>query len=109
LLAEVHYERNETEQAQALIDQYLSQGTVCGFVDQLIAGWSVASRLHQLNGDLEKAESVLLEAVSFARTHDFDRLRLNAVGELVRLLLGQGRLEEVARLVRQHGIEGEPK
>jgi len=109
LLAEVHYERNETEQAQALIDQYLSQGTVCGFVDQLIAGWSVASRLHQLNGDLGKAESVLLEAVSFARTHDFDRLRLNAVGELVRLLLGQGRLEEVARLVRQHGIEGEPK
>lgn len=109
LMAEVYYECNATEQAQALIDQYLPHGTVSGFVDQLIAGWGVASRLHQLNGQPDAAEQGLHEAISFARMHGFDRLRLCMVGEMVRLLLGQGRFEEVAKLARDHGIEGEPR
>jgi LuxR family maltose regulon positive regulatory protein len=109
LAADMHYERNELDQAQALIDQYLPHGTVCGFVDQLIAGWGVAARLHRHQGQAEAAEAVLHEAISFARMHGFERLRVNAAGELVRLLLGQGRFEEVDRLAREHQIDGEAR
>jgi len=108
-LAEVHHERNELQQAQALVDQYLVHGTLYGFVDQLVAGWCVAARLQHLQGRTAAAEATLAEAIARARRHGFERLRWAAAGESVRLMLAEGRVDDAARLVGEHGLGDEPR
>lgn len=106
-LAEVHYERNELEQARRLLDIYLPHVEDEGFVDQAIAGWITAVRLALNDGDTAAAFDLLDKAEVAAAKHGFDRLHYSALAERLRCLLRMGEVNEVIRQGRKHGLIGQ--
>jgi LuxR family maltose regulon positive regulatory protein len=75
------------------------------FVDQLIAGHIVASRLRAAEGDMAGAEHALDDASRVALECNLERLSLAVLNERVRLLIRNGRSETAAHLAMQDGIE----
>ncbi|MDH4568238.1 hypothetical protein E8E95_16255 [Pseudomonas sp. BN414] len=106
-LAEVHYERNELDQARRLLEIYLPHVEAEGFVDQAIAGWLTAARLAFNDGDPETAFDLLDKAEVAAAKHGFDRLHYSALAERLRCLLRMGEVNEMIRQGRKHGLIGQ--
>ena len=104
-LAGVHYELNETDRANELLERFLS-ANIIGFVDQLVTAASVRARLDSLAGNHTGAMKALEDAVEFAGRHDLPRLELMARIEAVQLLLRRGHPDDAARLVRACGLYG---
>ena len=102
-LAQLHYDRNETAEAEALVGHYMPLATSAGFVDQLLAGWTTQARLQVLRGDANAAFRSLEEAAEFAVRHDLERLRLAAKAEHLQLLLRLGHREEAVRFANRSG------
>ena len=85
LLAEIKYEKNEIEAAEALIDRFRMQADKQGFVDHLAAYYITHSRLLQRVGKFEEAARVVSEGRATAEFRGFARLarRLEYEFELV--------------------------
>lgn len=103
-LAELHYERNEIAEAEALVRHYMPLATSAGFVDQLLAGWTTQARLQVLRGDVDAAFQTLEAAAEFGARHDLERLHIAANAQQIRLLLQLGRAKEAAGLANREGL-----
>lgn len=102
-LAVVHYERNELDQAQTLVDRYLPVARVFGFSDEVMCGYLVRAGLLSSRGDLPASLAALDEARSVGFDIGLDRIVQHADAEKIRLLLQHGNFErafEVARTGR---------
>lgn len=108
-LSEIHYERNELERARALLDAHLPHVTAHGFIDQMIAAWLTQMKMERLDGNIAAAYKVVDTATVFAREHGFDRIRFWITAGHVKMLLGDGQLDEAARVCNSQGITGNPK
>ncbi|MFQ5661026.1 MAG: LuxR C-terminal-related transcriptional regulator [Gammaproteobacteria bacterium] len=97
LLAEIHYEQNQLQQAASLIDRYLPLARQIGFVDQLIAGYICRARLALEEGVRQEAQRVLEEADRFAEQSGFVRLVDHVRAERLRIL-ATGRCENMKTL-----------
>ena len=103
-LASLHYECNEIEEAQELIDHYVPLMTSAGFVDQLLNGWVTQARLRLLKGSPEACLATLDVAAEFGSRHELDRLRIGVSVEQLRILLKLGRPDDAARFARRRGL-----
>jgi LuxR family transcriptional regulator, maltose regulon positive regulatory protein len=106
LLAEVHYEQNNLEQARALIEDYLEISHGLGYVDKLIAGYVTKARLETSDGRNESAQRTLDDADRCARVTGFSRLQAHVLCERMRLMLASGNTAAVVDLARQSGLLG---
>jgi len=108
-LSEIHYERNELDRARELLDAHLPHVTVHGFIDQMIAAWLTQMKLLRLDGNIAAAYKVVDTATVFAREHGFDRIRLWITAGHIKMLLGDGQIDEAVRVCRNQGITGPAK
>lgn len=90
LLTEVLYEQNEIDRVDSLLDRYLPLSEQIGFIDQIIAGIVTKSKVLCQKGLLAKAKSVLQRGEQFAKAHNFDRLKVALLAELVRIACIEG-------------------
>lgn len=104
LRAEVHYERNEIEEADRLCTTYLPLAGELGFIDQLVAGYLTRSRLLRLAGDGGAAATVLDDGLETARAKGFHRLERHLWCERITHLLRDGRNAEALSLVQRHAL-----
>jgi LuxR family maltose regulon positive regulatory protein len=100
-LADIAYERNDLAKAAEYVENHLPAARELSFVDQLVAGHIVRSRLHGVRGDLAGARRALDDAMNVALECDLERLRLVVLNEQVRLLLRNGMPEAAARQAAQ--------
>ena len=84
LLAEVLYEYNEIDRVNTLLERYLPLSERIGFIDQIIAGIITQSKVLFREGQSARARSVLQHGEQFAIAHNFHRLRVAVLAELVR-------------------------
>lgn len=103
-LAEICYERNELEDAAALVEEYLPIATEHGFVDQLIAGHRVNARLLWISERRDETLQTLEEGASVAVRIGFRRLELNMAAERMHYLLRMGRPEEAIAIATEAGV-----
>lgn len=109
LLAEVLYEQNDTSAAAALVDGWLPRADRIGFVDQLIAGFVCAARLARLREDHAQAGAVLDQGDETANEYGFQRLAVHLLGERVRQLLIDKRLDEARdRIAAATAVRDQP-
>ena len=108
LLAEVKYEKNEIEAAEALVDRFRIQADKQGFVDHLAAYYVTHSRLLQRTGKLEEAARVVSEGRATAEFRGFARLARRLEYESTRLAAMVGDLAALQRTL-DRGSEQEEK
>lgn len=108
-LSEIHYERNEIARARELLAAHLPHVTGHGLIDQMIAAWLTQMKLLRLDGDIPAAYKVVDTATVFAREHGFDRIRLWITAGHIKMLLGDGQIDEAARVCRSQNIVGPAK
>lgn len=106
LLAELHYEQGELQQANTLVTDYLSVAHGLGYVDKLIAGFMTKSRLEYLEERYEAAQCTLDEAERYAAKAGFERLRAHALAERLRQLLLADNRDEAVELARAAALIG---
>ncbi len=87
LLAEVFYERNQLDEADTLLEQYLPLASQTGFVDQLIAGYTCRARRLIAVGAGAEAKRVLREAEALAVKQGFTRFGMSIKAEYARQAL----------------------
>jgi LuxR family maltose regulon positive regulatory protein len=104
LLAEIHLERNELPEAQALIDGSLS-ALRHGMVEHLIAGHGTAAQLNWIAGRQEDAFAVMDGALRLAATHDFPRLRYAMTALRLRCLAQLGAPGPALRIAREMDLD----
>lgn len=104
LRAEVHYERNDLEEAERLCTTYLPMAGELGFIDQLVAGYLTRARLFRLDGDVTAAAATLDEGLEAAKAKGFDRLARHLWCERITHLLRDGRNAEALALVQRHQL-----
>jgi LuxR family maltose regulon positive regulatory protein len=109
LLAEIHLERNELREAQALIEGSLP-ALRHGMVEHLIAGHGTAAQLNWIAGRHEDAFAVMDAALRLAATHDFPRLRYAIAALRLRCLTQLGALSPALRVAREMELDpaGDP-
>jgi LuxR family maltose regulon positive regulatory protein len=105
LMSEVHYELNQTEAAQKLIDTYLPIAAEIGFVDQLVAGFVTKARLAAIRADSSAICDALSTGARMAVAQAFNRLKLQVSGERVRQLLGGNSVAAAVQVARDAGID----
>ncbi|GGX95616.1 hypothetical protein GJV26_02460 [Massilia dura] len=108
-LSEIYYERNELDRARELLDAHLAHVSAHGFIDQMIAAWLTQMKLLRLDGKITEAYRVVDTATTFAREHGFDRIRFWITAGHIKMLLGDGQIDEAARACRNQGIVGVAK
>jgi LuxR family transcriptional regulator, maltose regulon positive regulatory protein len=96
-LAELQYEMNDVDQADALVSEFLPLATKIGLVDQLVAGYQTKVRLAALTS-LPAALQVLDEGQEIAVAREFDRLSSFLVADRIRLLAAAGENAEVRKV-----------
>jgi len=84
LLAEIKYEKNEIQAAEALVDRFRLQADKQGFVDHLAAFFVTQARLLQREGKWEEAAKVIAEGKATAEFRGFVRLARRLDYELTR-------------------------
>ncbi|MCZ6565055.1 MAG: LuxR C-terminal-related transcriptional regulator [Gammaproteobacteria bacterium] len=99
LLAEVHYERNELEEAEELLNKNLALATDLGFLDQLIAGYICKSKLEFLRSEFKQALKTLDTGEEIAAEHSFFRFHANILNERIRQLVLSGQSQEAFRIL----------
>ncbi len=100
LLAEVFYERNQLDESDSLLNQYLPLAAQTGFVDQLIAGYICRARRLIAAGADSEAKKVLREAEALAVKQGFERFDMNIKAECVRQALLAQDFEVAKRMFR---------
>ena len=95
LLAEIHYECNDTDKAEALVGKYGVEAEKQGFVDHLVAFHVTRIRLAMLGGRHLEAAKYLRLGQSLAERYDFDRLRHFLAHEEIRLAVAANDLQRI--------------
>jgi LuxR family maltose regulon positive regulatory protein len=108
LLAEVHYERNELEAANALVSVHLGLAGELGFVDQLVAGYLTYSRLERHAGDFAEAERILERGLELAHSRGFHRLVNAIVAEQIAQAIARGRIADALRIGNAYDVPADP-
>ncbi len=108
LLAEIHYERNELEEAHALVSVHLELATGLGFVDQLVAGYLTHSRLERHAGDFAAADRSLERGLELALSRGFHRLVNNIIAEQIAQALRRERIDDALRIGHAFELPAEP-
>lgn len=90
LLAEILYERNETDAAAKLVERFGKLTLRLGFVDNLSAYFVTRIRLCFRKNDSEKAAALIAEGVACADFHGFSRLKQKLWVESIRLAARTG-------------------
>lgn len=103
-LAELLYENNELDRAEALVAGAMPSAREFGFIDQLQAAYVIQARIHAARDATGKAMLVLDEGMAIAIERDLDRLRLALAGERVQLLIRSTRLDEALECALRHGV-----
>lgn len=103
-LAEIAYEGNDLSLAAKHVANHLPVARELCFVDQLMAGYLVESRLASVRGDANAARMALDEGMSVAHERDLERLRLTMLHEQVRLSLRAGQPVAAMREAADGGI-----
>ncbi len=109
LLAEVFYERNQLDEADSLLNQYLPLAAQIGFVDQLIAGYICRARRLIAAGADREAKRVLREAEALAVKRGFARFGMNIKAECARQALLAQDFETAKRMFRDLFSQTEAK
>jgi LuxR family maltose regulon positive regulatory protein len=108
LLAEIKYEANEVDAAEALIGRLGEQADKQGFVDHLAAYYVTKSRLLQRGDELDEAGRVIAEGRALAEFRGFPRLVHRLDYESVRLAARAGDLaflEEAVARTREPAVK----
>jgi len=103
-LAELLYEIDERAEAAVLIERYLPSDARQGLGDQLISGWVTRARLAAAEGRIDAALDALAAGIEVAESCSFERLRLSAGTEQMRILLRQGEPDEAVRIAYRLGF-----
>ncbi|WP_413188058.1 LuxR C-terminal-related transcriptional regulator [Paraburkholderia sacchari] len=101
LLARLHYERMELNQAAQLLEGRLSLVPASGFGDAIAAAFTVAARLECRQGNVEHANEILEQACSIAHGLGFAHLEVIMLYEREQLLLRHSRLWEAQACVKR--------
>nr|WP_249181599.1 LuxR C-terminal-related transcriptional regulator [Burkholderia vietnamiensis] len=101
LLARLHYERLEFEQATQMLDDRLRIIPASGFGDVIHAAYSIGARLEYRQGNVERANEILEQASSTAHGMRLVHLELAMLHERERLLLRSGRLWEAQACLKR--------
>lgn len=83
-LAEAHYQVDELQDAEALLDEFDSVVDVVGMADSLLHAYRVRALLRAARGDVDAAIVVLDRMEGLARTHGADRLAAHGLALRVR-------------------------
>lgn len=83
-LAEAHYQVDELQDAEALLDEFDSVVDLVGMADSLLHAYRVRARLCAARGDVDAALRVLDRMESLARRHGADRLAAQGLALRVR-------------------------
>ena len=103
LLAAICYERNEIDEANRLVQEYLPQSRG-GLIDQLIAGYLTRSKIFCTSKDYDKALETVQGGLKLASDRGLDRLKQYLIEEQFRLLSICGELEKLRRLSHDEGF-----
>lgn len=104
-LAEAWLERNESQHARALLDDYLPNATEAGFEDQLISGWLTDARLKRDAGDVAGALARLDETIGFANARGLHRLRVAAIATAIEFHCARGDRDSADSLAMTIGLK----
>lgn len=88
------------ERAKELISEASSMGKQLSCPDLTVRIHTVAGRLHIRQGELEKAVSILNEAISLAQEIDDHRHKAKALLELTRALRLAGKIKEAEKAIK---------
>jgi LuxR family maltose regulon positive regulatory protein len=100
LLAEVKYELNDVDAAQALIDRFGRYADKQGLVDHLAAYFVTRSRLARRLGQFDEAARIIMEGHAFAEFRGFPRLAHRLDYESVQLAALSGELSILEATVK---------
>jgi len=109
LLAEIKYEKNEIEAAEALVDRFQKHADKQGFVDHLAAYYVTRARLLQRDGKLDEAARVISEGRATAEFHGFARLAQRLDYESTRLAAMSGDLSALQRTLDRAAAQAEKR
>ncbi len=101
VLARLHYERMELNQAAQLLEGRLSIVSATGFGDAIVAAFTVAARLECRQGNIERANEILEQGCSIAHGLGFAHLEVVMLYEREQLLLRNSRLWEAQACVKR--------
>lgn len=104
LMAELHLECFELDEARELISRHLPYARELGLVDGLIAGYLTKARLEAFAGDDEQAEAVLREGLEIAQIYKLDRLSAYVFNERIKQALARNDIAEAERTGREAGL-----
>ena len=101
LLGQIYYERNELEEAGALLTDSLALGAEGGVANFYIATYCFSSRLAIIKGDFLKAYSILDKGQQVADTLGIPRLEFLLKAELVKAYILQGKIQSAQHVMQQ--------
>ena len=99
LLGELHYARNNIDDASNLLGDNGKLGAVSGVVEFMHAGYRTRARIGVLRGDQSGALEILTEGIHAADRLRLPRLKAHMIAERVHVLLSDGRAREARRAV----------
>jgi LuxR family maltose regulon positive regulatory protein len=101
-LAEIHYERNELDEAGKLLARYHSLLSTSYPVDICITGLRTLARLYYARKDKVQAERLLTEIERHGAEVGIPRMAASARLEKIRMALQQGDLKRALDIVKMH-------
>jgi LuxR family transcriptional regulator, maltose regulon positive regulatory protein len=107
LLAEIKYEKNEIEAAEALVSRFGQHAEKQGFVDHLAAYYVTRARLLQRAGKFDEAAKVIAEGRGTAEFRGFTRLARRLDYEATCLAARSGDLAALQRTLEWSALPSE--
>ncbi|MGC7404362.1 LuxR C-terminal-related transcriptional regulator [Pandoraea pneumonica] len=104
LTAQVHYERNELDEARRLIDASPEMIQPGGLVEYAVAYFLTQSRLLAVSGDASQAAAALDRGLDFASAYALSHVTRAFQAEQVRQFLSAGRIDEARTIGKDMGL-----
>lgn len=104
ILGEVSYQWHQVEQARQYYERALQLSTLGGYNSGTIGCRVFFSRLFQLEGDLESAESEIQKVFELMQVDTPDYVRKEAVSQRIRVYLARGQLSAAKMALQAQGF-----
>ncbi len=101
LLAQLRYERDELDNAEALLLERMPVINAVVLLDGVLLAYTLLVRIAAARGDVEQAHCWIDQALSIGHQRNWRRLIAASLFERIRLLLAEARTEEAAACVTQ--------
>ncbi len=101
LLGQIYYERNELNDAAALLTDSLELGVEGGIANFYISTYCFGSRLAIVQGDFARAYAILDKGQLVAQTLGLPRLEFLLKADLIKLYLLQGNIQSAQHVMHQ--------